>query len=328
MDLSTNYLGLNLMNPLIVGSSGLTADLENLKEIEKFGAGAIVLKSLFEEDIIMEMKENISQMTKPANIYPEIFDAFDFSTIEDSVSKYLFLIEDAKKTLTIPIIASINCIDSNEWTTFAKRIQDAGADALELNIFIPPTDMERTGIETEKIYFDIIEKVKKEITIPISIKISYFFTNLANMILRLSQSGTSGIVLFNRFYHSDVNIDNLSIVPAPIFSAPTDLYQTMRWIAIMSKRANCDLAASTGAHDSTSFIKLLLTGAKVVQFTSTLYIHGIPYVSKLITELEDWMEKHKYNSIKDFNGILSADSSKDPGAFMRVQFMKNFSGKK
>jgi len=148
------------------------------------------------------------------------------------------------------------------------------------------------------------------------------------MILRLSQSGTSGIVLFNRFYHSDVNIDNLSIVPAPLFSAPSDLYQTMRWIAIMSKRANCDLAASTGAHDGKSFIKLLLTGAKVVQTTSALYIHGIPYISKMISELEDWMETKKFNSIKDFNGILSSDKTKDPGAFMRVQFMKNFSGKK
>ena len=327
MDLSTNYLGLNLKNPFIVGSSGLSSDIADLKEMEKYGAGAIVLKSLFEEDILMEMKENLNQMSRPANIYPEIFDAFDFSTIEDSVSKYLFLIEEAKKSLSTPIIASVNCIDSNEWTSFAKRIQDAGADALELNIFITPTDMERTSAETEQIYFDIIEKVKKEINIPISVKISYFFTNLANTVQRLSQSGVAGIVLFNKFYQSDVNIDNLSIVPAPLFSSPSDLYQTMRWIAITSSSAACDLAASTGAHDGKSFIKLLLTGAKAVQFTSTLYTRGIPYIATILDDLKSWMEKHSFNSIKEFNGKLSADKNKDQGAFLRVQFMKHYSEK-
>lgn len=326
-DLSTKYMGLNLKSPIIAGSSGLTNSVKDIMEIEKYGAGAVVLKSLFEEEIIHELEKNQLEMLRPGTLYPEIFDFFDFDTMEDSVSKYLFLIEDLKKEVSIPIIPSVNCISSEEWTGFAKRLESAGADALELNLFIMPSDFARKKEDFENVYFEVIDKVKKEINIPVSIKVSYYFSNLGSMLQRLSESGIDGLVLFNRFYSPDFDIENMQIVPANIYSSPDDISISLRWISIMANRVKCSLAASTGVHDGAGLIKQILAGADAVQVASALYKNGFSRIQKMLDELTNWMNKKEFGNLNEFRGKMSQSNSSNPAAFERVQFMKHFSKK-
>lgn len=326
-DLTTKYLGLTLKNPIIVGSSGLTDSAHRIQELERCGAGAVVVKSLFEEEIIKEMEESMNQMQSGGHIYPEIFDLFNITDVEDSVTKYLNTIEEAKKNCKIPVIASINCVSADEWTTFGKRIQDAGADALELNLFVLPSDFSRTGESNEKLYFEVIEKIKKEVTIPIALKISYYFSNLGSMIQKLSQTGIGAIVLFNRFYSPDIDIDSMKVVPTSIYSTPAELPISLRWISIMANRVDCNLAASTGVHDGKAVIKQILAGADVVQVASCLYKYGPEYIQTMIKDIEVWMEDNGYKNLAQFRGRMSQAKSANPAAFERVQFMKHFSGK-
>ncbi|MBX3044677.1 MAG: dihydroorotate dehydrogenase-like protein [Candidatus Kapabacteria bacterium] len=326
-DLSTKYLGLRLRSPIIAASSGMTRTSHLLQELEKKGVGAVILKSIFEEEITAELNAQMANSNRPSTIYPEIYDAFDYSDMEDSVSKYLFLIEEAKRTLTIPVIGSVNCVSSHEWTLFAKRIEEAGADALELNMFILPSDFNRTGEDNEKVYFEVIEKVKKVVSIPVSLKISYYFSNLGSMIQRLSNTGIDGLVLFNRFFSPDIDIDNLKIVPTNIYSTPAELSISLRWIAIMAQRVGCDLAASTGVHDGSAVVKQLLAGANAVQVASTLYKNGFDKITEMNNFLTEWMEEHNYSTIDDFRGKMSQASTKNPAAYERVQFMMHFAGK-
>jgi len=327
-DLTTKYLGLELRNPLIVGSCGLTADIENLKEMEKYGAGAVVLKSLFEEEIELEMKQNIADMTGAnSNIYPEIFDMFDLETVEDTMTKYLTLISDAKKDLSIPVIPSINCVSVGEWTYFAKKIQEAGADALELNVFLMPSDFSKTADDNEKVYFDVIKKVKSEIDIPVALKVSYYFTNLANMLQRLSETDVDGLVLFNKFFAPDFDVNNFRIVPSNLYSSPSDLSISLRWIAIMAEKVNCDIAASTGVHSGRAVVKELLAGADAVQFASVLYKNGTNYIQTMLDDLTNWMEEVGFESIDEFRGKMSQAKSINPAVYERAQFMKHFSKK-
>ncbi len=325
--LSTKYLGLDLKNPIIAASSGLTGKIDYLIELENAGVSAIVLKSLFEEDIIAEINKQRSTVITASSIYPEIYDAFTYDEMVDSVSKYINLIKTAKSKLSIPIIASINCVSANEWTTYAKKIQDAGADALELNMFIMPSDFNRTSEENEKVYFDVIEKVKSSVSIPIALKISYHFSNLANMIKRLSDTGIDGLVLFNRYYNPDIDIDNIKVIPGILYSKPSDIHLVLRWIAIAANRINCSLAATTGIHDGASVIKMILAGADVVQIASTIYYNEFEVITNMLNFVKLWMSQHDFESINEFRGILSQSSLGNPAAYERVQFMKHFAGK-
>jgi dihydroorotate dehydrogenase (fumarate) len=318
---------MRLRNPIIAASSGMTRTVHLLQELEKKGAGAVVLKSIFEEEIAFELNNQMKQVNKPHTIYPEIYDAFDYADMEDSVSKYLFLIQDARKTLSIPVIASINCVSSDEWTLFAKRIQDAGADAIELNMFILPSDFNRTGEDNEKVYFDVIQKVKSVVSIPVSLKISYYFSNLGSMIQKLSKTGIDGIVLFNRFFSPDININDMKIIPSNIYSSPSELSISLRWIAIMAQRVSCDLAASTGIHDGEAVIKQILAGANAVQVASVLYKHGFDKITEMLNFVTKWMDEHGYSSIDDFRGKMSQNATSNPAAYERVQFMMHFAGK-
>ena len=327
-DLKTKYLGLTLRNPVIVGSSSLTDNVETLAELESYGAGAVVLKSLFEEEVTYEMEINLRQMNSPSHAtYPEIVDLYDLDTVEDTLSKYLALIHDAKKKLKIPVIASVNCVSGKEWTSFAARIEEAGADALELNAFILPSNFNNSSQMNEDVYFEIINNVKNVVNIPIALKISYYFSNLGSMIQRLSQSGVSGMVLFNRFFSPDFDIDNFRVIPANIYSTPSDLTISLRWIALMSARVQCDLAASTGVHNGTAVIKQLLAGANAVQVVSTLYKNGNEYLRTILEDVEHWMNKKHYESIDDFRGKMSQAKSLNAAAYERSQFMKHFSQK-
>jgi dihydroorotate dehydrogenase (fumarate) len=327
VDLSTQYLGMKLKNPVIAGSSGLTNSVKSIQEFEESGAGAVVLKSIFEEEIAYEY-EDILKEASAEGINLDQFDYYDFHIKGEKLDKYTTLIEESKKTVSIPVIASINCVYSHEWTSFAKQLQTAGADALELNMFFLPSEFDRTTEEKEKAYFQIIEKVQKEVTIPIALKISYYFSNLGPMIQKLSETGIAGLVLFNRFYSPDFDIDKMEVVSSNVFSSPSDLPISLRWIAIMAERVSCDLAASTGVHDGTALIKQILAGADAVQVASTLYKNGKGQIAEMLKTLEAWMEQKNYSSLSDFRGKMSQAKSSNPAAYERVQFMKYFGGKK
>jgi dihydroorotate dehydrogenase (fumarate) len=324
-DLSTTYMGINLKNPIIVGSSGLTNSTDNIIEIEKNGAAAVVLKSLFEEQIAHLVNKTMHSSSSNFQ-YPEADDYISNYTKLNDVENYLNLIRDAKQAVQIPVIASVNCISSAEWVTFASKIQDAGADGLELNIFILPSDPKRDALQNEAEYFEIIEKVKKQLNIPLAIKISSYFSGLANMALKLSWTGIQGMVLFNRFFSPDIDIDKFRITASNVFSQPEELSMSLRWVAMLSGRLHCDIAASTGIHDSSAVIKQLLAGARAVQICSVLYKSGFEQIGLMISELEAWMQKHGFETTADFIGRMSLKETDNPAAYERVQFMKHFSG--
>ncbi|VAX19478.1 Putative dihydropyrimidine dehydrogenase [NADP+], similar to dihydroorotate dehydrogenase [hydrothermal vent metagenome] len=326
-DLSTKYLGLELKNPIIASSSTLTDNVESIKNLAENGASAIVLRSIFEEEITLENESFIEEAVKDG--YEEgLFDYYDKKIKQDNVNKYLELISDAKAAVDVPIIASINCMSNHEWTYFAKKIEDAGADALELNMFFLPSWFDRSCDENEVLYFDVVHKVLSEVTIPVTLKISHYFSNLSNMISELSQSGVKGLVLFNKFFSPDFDIEEEKVTPTYVYSNPQDIALPLRWIAIMSEKVECDLVASTGIHDGEGVVKQLLAGAKAVQIASTLYKNGSEQIGKMLTTLEDWMNKKGYSSLDDFRGKMSYGKVSNPALYERVQFMKHFGSKK
>jgi dihydroorotate dehydrogenase (fumarate) len=340
IDLSCKYLGLQLRNPVIVGSSGLTSSIENLKTISVMGAGAVVLKSIFEEQIKFEADKFLKSGNKEMKSWQEAFqgivsktefyyeEAYDYLTNyakEHTLSHYLSLISEAKKTIDIPVIASINCTTQYDWEYFAKRIQEAGADALELNIYLLPSDFEKSGIELEKVYFDIIREVKKYITIPISLKIGYYFSSLSNIALKLSETGIAGLTLFNRPYNPDIDTDNLQINASNMFSNDSEYTHTLRWVALLAGKLQCDIAASTGIHNQETVIKQLLAGADAVHMVSVFYKHHFDILPQIISGIETWMTQHNFSSISDFKGLLSRKNVDNPASYERVQFLRLFS---
>jgi len=319
--LSVKYLGMELRSPLIVSSSRLTSTVEHLKEADESGAGAVVLKSLFEEQINQYVHAMGSLQS-----YPEADDYTAFYIKSHSVEEYLNLIKNAKKQISIPVIPSINCYTSEGWTDFAKNIQDAGADALEINVFLLPTDRKKSSAESEEIYIDLIEKIKKTITIPVAIKIGYRFSNILNLIDQFYMRKVEGVVMFNRFYEPDIDIDTLEVVPASIFSNEHERRMVLRWIGMASAQdIKIDISASTGVHSGDDAIRYLLAGACSVQVCSVLYSKGIHFIREMNGQIEKWMDKNGFASINDFRGRLNYRNYKKPVAFERTQFMKYFS---
>ncbi len=321
--LFTPYMGLKLRNPIIAGSSGLTGTVEGVKKLDRHGAGAVVLKSIFEEEILYEMDRFFNGKILK-NYQLEQYDYYDCTIRKDNLDKYTKLIQGCKNEVSIPVIASVNCTYSHEWIQYAKHLQSAGADGLELNLFFLPLNFVRTSEETENIYFEIAEKIKREVSIPIALKISHYFTNLGSMIQKLSDTGIPALVLFNRFYQPDIDIDNMRIHPSSLLSTPEECLKPLRWIAIMSQKVGCDLAASTGIHDGKAVIKHLLAGAKAVQIVSTLYRNGTERIRQMLEELETWMARRGFENIEQFRGMMSQEASTDSGLYERVQFMKYF----
>ncbi len=316
-------MGLKLRNPLIVGSSGLTNAVENIVEIERNGAGAVVLKSLFEEQIHNAAGATASRGTV---LYQEPEEYIrNFSRPED-LNGYLDLIRSAKRSVTIPVIASINCVSDQGWVSYARQIQEAGADGLELNISVLPSDPNREGVENEKTCFTITQKVLKEITIPVAVKVSYYFSDLAKTLVGLSTTGVKGLVLFNRFFSPDFDIEREEPKTSFVFSHPSEIAISLRWIAMLSPLAKCDLCASTGVHDGPGVIKQLLAGAQAVQIASVLYQKGFMEITSMIDYLENWMDRHGYRKIEDFRGKLAGSVMVNPASRERMLFMKHFSG--
>ena len=323
-DISTVYMGMNLRSPIIAGSSGLTNTLKNIREMENHGIGAVVLKSLFEEQIRHETRQTLAM--QPPSAYPEAMDYIHHYTQQHSLEAYLKLIRDAKASTSIPIIASINCVSSAEWTSFAAEIELAGADALELNIFVLPSDPFRTGEENEKIYFDIINEIKKKVKIPVSIKLSWYFSSLAKTLTQLSWTGISGMVLFNRFYSPDIDLDDMEVMSSHVFSQPGEMHMPLRWIAMLSDRLHCDIAGSTGVDNGESAIKMLLAGAKAVQVASAFYKYGFTRISDINQQISDWLDVKGYASVAEIIGKMNIRNIENPAAYERVQFMKHFAG--
>ena len=326
-DLSTSYMGIKLKSPIIASSSGLTNSLQDIIELEKNGVGAIILKSLFEEEIVTEMEHELHKMHSENYLYPETMEFYEGYDVEDTLTSYLRLIDECKKQVNIPIIASINCISSHNWPYFAKSLEEAGADGLELNISILPSDPEASSLENEKVLFDIIKAVKSEVSIPVAVKISSYFSNLAGIISQISRTSVDGIVMFNRFYSPDIDIDTFDVIPAPIYSSPDDYILPLRWISIMSERVGCDLIASTGVHDGKTLIKMILAGATAVQVASTLYKNGYAQVQLMLNELKNWMANKDFSNIEQIKGMLSQSRSVNPAGYLRIQFMKHFAQK-
>jgi len=319
--LDVKYLGLNLRSPLIVSSSRLTSTPGLLKEAEDCGAGAVVLKSLFEEQI----NHYISSFESSSG-YPEADDYLASYLKSNSVEEYLNLVRKAKEILSIPVIPSINCFSSAGWTDFAKNIAEAGADALEINVFFLPTDRKKTSAEAEKIYFDLIEKLRKTVNIPIAIKMGFRFSNILYMIDQFYMRKIEGVVMFNRFYEPDINIDKIDIVPAPVFSTGSERRLVIRWVAMASAQdIRIDISASTGVHSGTDAIRFLLAGAHTVQVCSVLYEKGLPFLKEMNNNIESWMDRNRFGSIADFRGRLNYRNYNKPVIFERTQFMKYFS---
>jgi dihydroorotate dehydrogenase (fumarate) len=319
--LAVKYLGLTLKSPLIVSSSRLTSTLGYLREAEDCGVGAVVLKSLFEEQI----NHHISTLHS-SHGYPEADDYISNYIKSHSVDEYLNLIKKAKEILSIPVIPSINCYSSEGWTGFAKNIADAGADALEINVFFMPMDRKKSSINAEKIYFDLIEKLKKTVRIPIAIKIGFRFSNILNMIDQFYMRGVEGVVMFNRFYEPDIDINKIDIIPASIFSNESERRYVLRWIAMASAQdIKIDISASTGVHSGADAIRYILAGAHSVQVCSVLYDKGIPFLKNMNRQIEEWMDKNRFGTISDFRGKLNGRNYKKPVVFERTQFMKYFS---
>jgi dihydroorotate dehydrogenase (fumarate) len=323
-DLSTKYLGLALKNPIIVGSCGFTNSVAKIKELADNQAGAIVLKSLFEEQIQAEYSANLQSYNTD---YPGATDYIREYTRGNEVETYLKLIAEAKKAVDIPIIASINCVSSAEWVSFAKSIEEQGADAIELNVALLPSNPRLTSADNEKKYVEIINCVGDLVSIPITLKIGHYSAALAGLIQKLSWiKKVGGFVLFNRYYTPDIDIEKMIVKSADMISSPGETCNSLRWIALMYGQIDKDLVASTGVHNSEDVIKQLLAGATAVQVVSTIYKNGVARIPAMLAGLDEWMTRKSYGSLADFRGKLSYEKAADAAIFERTQFMKYYGG--
>ncbi|MGN6552431.1 MAG: dihydroorotate dehydrogenase-like protein [Verrucomicrobiota bacterium] len=326
MDLNSYYLGLKLRTPLIVSASPLSEDIDNIKRMQDAGAAAVVLYSLFEEQLRADNREIQHSLEQGTFSSPEALTYFpEPEQLHVGPHEYLEHISRAKKAVDIPIIASLNGCSMGGWTDYAKQMQRAGADAIELNIYHIPTDLNLTGAEVEQTYLDILAAVKKEVTIPVAVKLSPFFSNFANMAKRLDDAGASGLVLFNRFYQPDIDLESLEVRPNVLLSTPMAMRLPLRWVAILFERIQADLAATSGIHRSSDALKMLMAGANVTMLCSVLIRHGIQHIRVIERELVDWMDEHEYVSVQQLRGSLSQKNSPDPAAFERAQYMRAIS---
>jgi len=326
MDLATTYLGLRLNNPLVPSASPLAEKLDDVKRLADAGAAAIVLHSLFEEQLRLESAELDYHLTHGTESFAEALSYFpESSEYRLGPEEYLDHIAKAKAAVKIPIIASLNGSTLGGWTDYASKIQQAGADALELNIYSIPTDFHLAAADIEKTYLDIVGAVKAAVTIPVAVKLSPFFTNFANMAQRLAEAGANGLVLFNRFYQPDIDLETLEVKPNVLLSTPMAMRLPLRWIAILHGRIPVSLAATGGIHRATDALKMLMAGADVTMMCSALLRHGPQHLATVRREMVAWLEQHEYESIAQLKGSLSQKKCADPTAFERAQYMRALS---
>ncbi len=347
-DLSTTYMGMSLRNPIVVASSSMTGNLAGVRKCAAAGAGAIVLKSLFEEQIVAETNE----LEKYADYsgHGEAHDYVQGYGMELGPQDYLKLVSDAKHEVEVPIIASLNCISSERWANYANKLEHAGADAIELNVGIMPTHAKQEGLKVLEQYFKILHDVKTRVKIPVAMKVGPYFTSFAHFADRLTHDraeappfaagrrgmtreegkitwqGADGLVLFNRFYMFDIDIDKLELVHGNPYSTPAEIHYSLRWLSLLAGNVGCDLVGNTGIHDGRDAIKALLAGAMVVQICSTLFLNGLEQIVKMQEQMQAWMREHGHNKLCDFRGLLSQARSEHPEHHERLQYIKLFGG--
>ncbi len=323
MNLKTTYLGLQLRTPLVVSASPLSESIDNIKRMEDSGASAVVLFSLFEEQISYERYELHLSTTQGTESFPEALTYFpEPNELFIGPEAYLKHIQRAKESVGIPIIASLNGSTPSGWTSFAKQIQEAGADALELNLYNVPTDTKLSGADLERQYVEVVRAVRAEVTIPVAVKASPFFTNFANVAKQFVENGANGLVLFNRFYQPDIELESLEVAPHVFFSTPMAMRLPLRWIAILYDRLSASLAATSGIHRGADALKMLMAGADVTMLCSVLMRHGIEQIRVIEGEIVNWMSDHDYRSVQQLKGSLSHKHCPDPSAFERAQYMR------
>ncbi len=323
MDLTTRYLGLTLRSPLVPSASPLSDELDNIKRMEDAGAGAVVLHSLFEEQLTKEQEALQHHLTFGTESFAEALTYFpEPSEYHRAPDDYLNHIRKAKQAVRIPVIASLNGASIGGWVDYAKKMQQAGADALELNIYSIPTDLDKAAVEVEQNCIEILKAVKSVVSIPVAVKLSPYYSNMANMAKKLDQAGAAGLVLFNRFYQPDVDLDTLEIKASVLLSTPQALRLPLRWIAILYGRLKANLAATSGIHVAQDVLKVLMVGADVAMMCSALLRNGIGHLKTVQTELCEWMEEHDYSSVQQLQGSMSQKYTSDPAAFERAQYMR------
>ena len=323
MDLTTTYMGLKLKSPLVPSASPLTEDVSNIKKMEDAGAGAVVLHSLFEEQLRLESIELDHHLNQGTESFAEALSYFpEPKEFRLGPEEYLKLIESAKQAVKIPIIASLNGSTVGGWTDFAKKMQQAGADAIELNIYSIPTDMSQTGAELEKLNLDIVKSVRAAVTVPVAVKLSPYFTNFANMAKQLDEAGANGLVLFNRFYQPDIDLESLEVTPNVLLSTPMASRLPLRWIAILYGKVKAGLAATSGVYRGTDALKMLMAGADITMLCSVILRRGVGYMSIIEQEMVSWMEEHEYESVQQLKGSMSQKNCPEPTAFERAQYMR------
>ena len=322
-DLTTTYLGLNLKNPLVASASPLCEHLDNIKRMEDAGAGAVVLHSLFEEQIMFESNHLDRFLTHGTESFAESLSYFpDLGNYKLGPDGYLDHVRRAKAAVGIPIIGSLNGVSTGGWIRYAKMIQEAGADALELNVYYIPTDPEMTSTQVEQMYLDLVRDVKATLKIPVAVKLGHAFTAIANLVRRLDQAGADALVLFNRFYQPDFDLENLEAAPRLTLSNSYELLLRIHWVAILYGRIKADLAITGGVHTVEDVLKAMMSGARVAMMTSALLKNGIGHLAKVRSDLLAWMEEHEYASIREMQGSMSYRSVAQPAAFERGNYMK------
>jgi dihydroorotate dehydrogenase (fumarate) len=323
MDLTTTYLGFKLHSPLVASASPLSQTVEGIKKLEDAGAGAVVMFSLFEEQLRLEQLALHHHLTFSTDSHPEALSYFPQpGEYKATSTSYLELIRKAKATVNIPVIASLNGTTPDNWVKFAQQIEEAGADALELNLYNVPTDLNLSGSEIEQNDVDVVSAVRSSTTLPIAVKLSPYYSNMANMAKRFDEAGASALVLFNRFYQPDIDLETLEVTPKVLLSTPQSQRLPLRWIAILHGRIRADLAATGGIHTGLDAAKMLLAGATVTMMASALLKHGSNYIYAVETELREWMKEHEYESVAQMRGALSQQHAEDPTAYERAQYMK------
>ena len=323
IDLSTRYLGLQLASPLVASSSPLCESVDNIRAMEDAGAAAVVLHSLFEEQLEVESTHLDRYLTHGGESYAEALDYFpDLTGYNLGPEGYLEHVRRAKEAVDIPIVGSLNGISTGGWTDFAKQIEQAGADALELNVYYVPTDPLLTGVQVERMYADLVRDVKASVTIPVAVKLGHAFTALANVAWHLDLAGANGLVLFNRFYLPDFDLERLEVAPRLTLSSPHELLVRLHWVAILFGHVKADLAVTGGVHGSAQVLKAMMAGARVAMMTSALLQNGIAYLTRVRADVVEWMETHEYESIAQMQGSMSYRSVAEPAAFERANYMK------
>lgn len=322
-DLTTHYLGLTLKNPIVAAASPLTKKIETAKKLDDAGVGAIVMYSLFEEQIIHESLELDHYLSRGANTFAEALSYLpEISSYNMGPGKYLDHLSAIKKSVSVPVIGSLNGVSKGGWTRYAHHMQEAGADAIELNLYYLPADPDLTANELENTYLELISDVRKSLSIPLSVKISPFTTALPNFARRCADAGANGMVLFNRFYQPDLDLENLEVVHSLSLSTSEELRLPLRWISILYGKVNIDLALTSGVHTATDVIKSMMVGAKAVMVASELLKNGYGRVPDMLATMTSWMEEHEYESVQQMQGSMSQQSVKEPAAYERNNYMQ------